>query len=272
MVSPVGERERGVSAGPATGDDSGSHPQTSVVSNNLETKRKIPHMPPLELSGKRVLILGGSGELGGRIAHELSRRGASVLLAGRDGERLKSRSDQLGPTTSTLAFDLRVDDPSSAIHGAIQQLGGLDGIVNAAGVVAFGPLEELSDAALDELIVTDFSGPLRVLREAIPHLEGGFWVSITGVVAEQPMGGMAAYSAVKAGLSAATRALSRELRRKKIHVLDARPPHTETGLATRPIEGNPPALPTGLDPDQVARRIVEALAAGERELSSTQFA
>jgi cyclic-di-GMP-binding biofilm dispersal mediator protein len=82
---------------------------------------------------------------------------------------------------------------------------------------------------------------------------------------------MAAYSAAKAGLSAATRALARELRRERIHVLDARPPHTETGLAERPIEGAAPPLPAGLTPDAVARRIVVGLLEGERELSAADF-
>ncbi len=224
-------------------------------------------MPPIDLSGTRVLVLGGSGELGTRIAGELRSRGASVLATGRDARRSGD------PTESNmLEYDLLVDDPAQLIERTVETLGGLDGVVNAAGVVAFGPFETLSDDALNELVKTNFTAPLRLLREAIPHIEGGFWVSITGVVAEQPVGGMAAYSAVKAGLSAATKALARELRRKKIHLLDARPPHTETGLATRSIEGSPPALPTGLDPDRVARRIVEALAAGERELASTQFA
>ncbi|MDR9451929.1 MAG: SDR family NAD(P)-dependent oxidoreductase, partial [Acidimicrobiia bacterium] len=153
----------------------------------------------------------------------------------------------------------------------VRLLGGLDGVVNAAGVVAFGPLEDLTDGALAELISVDFSGPLRVMRAAVQVMDGGFLVNLTGVVAEQPLGGMAAYSAVKAGLSAATRALARELRTRRIQVLDARPPHTETGLAGRPIEGVAPTLPVGLDPDDVAVRIVEAVASGRRELASSDF-
>ena len=129
----------------------------------------------------------------------------------------------------------------------------------------------LTDEALDELVVANFTGPLRVMRAAIPHLEGGFLVNLTGVVAEQPVGGMAAYSAVKAGFSAATRALSRELRRNRIQVLDARPPHTETGLAGRPIEGTAPPLPEGLSPDRVAVQVIEALIDGRRELAAADF-
>lgn len=79
------------------------------------------------------------------------------------------------------------------------------------------------------------------------------------------------YSAVKAALSTATQALARELRRQRIHMVDARPPHTETGLADRPIDRAAQPLPTGLDPDPVAVRVIDALAAGRRELPATDF-
>ena len=225
-----------------------------------------------DLVGARTLVLGGSGVLGSLIARELKGRGGLVMLAGRDRTRLQERAAELGADTPSVQFDLR--EPHHADHvvnTAIDGLGGLDGIVNAAGVVAFGPLEELDDRSLDELVATDLVGPLRVIRTAVPHLDGGFVVNITGVVADQPMAGLAAYSAVKAGLSAATQALGRELRRRGIQVLDARPPHTETGLAGRPISGAVPSMPVGLDPAHVARVIVDGIAAGSRELPAAAF-
>ncbi len=230
-------------------------------------------MPAIDLDGARVLVLGGSGQLGRRIAARLSERGALVSLAGRNAERLVAAAGAIGPEVPSILFDLRT--PGHAAHvidTAAQQLGGLDGVVNAAGVVGFGDLADLDDGSLDELVATDMVGPLRVMREALRHMDGGFFVTISGVVAEQPVAGMAAYSAAKAGVSAASRALARELRRRGIHVLDARPPHTETGLASRPITGEAPRFPAGLDPDLVAHRIVDGLAAGERELPAASFA
>ena len=194
------------------------------------------------------------------------------MLAGRDRTRLQQRAAEVGVDVPSVQFDLRQPHHADhVINTTIETLGGLDGVVNAAGVVAFGPLENLDDAALDELVATDLVGPLRVIRTAVPHLEGGFVVNITGVVADQPMAGLAAYSAVKAGLSAATQALGRELRRQRIQVLDARPPHTETGLAGRSISGTAPAMPAGLDPSIVAGVIVDGIANGSRELSADAF-
>jgi cyclic-di-GMP-binding biofilm dispersal mediator protein len=67
-------------------------------------------------------------------------------------------------------------------------------------------------------------------------------------------------------------AASREFRRRRIDVIDARPPHTETGLANRAIAGVVPKMPLGLEPDAVARRIVDAIGAGERDLPVESFA
>ena len=83
---------------------------------------------------------------------------------------------------------------------------------------------------------------------------------------------MAAYAASKAALTAADKALTRELRRCGVDVIDIRPPHTETGLAGRPLAGTAPPLPQGLDPDAVARQILDAVESGRPELASTDFA
>lgn len=67
-------------------------------------------------------------------------------------------------------------------------------------------------------------------------------------------------------------AVTQEARRRKIRVIDARPPHTETGLASRPVEGAPPTMLTGLDPVSVAATICEAIAGDVVDLPSEAFA
>ncbi len=223
------------------------------------------------LAGRRVLVLGGSGQLGRRVASELAQRGARVALTGRDSARLLDAATAVGAGVPTLAFDLRTGDPTSLVEWARSALGGLDGIVVASGVVAFGSVADTDEAIVHELLAVNLTGPLGVIRAALPELSGGFVVGITGVVAEMAPAGLAAYSASKAGFASALMALRREVRRQKIQVLEARPPHTETGLATRSIAGSAPPLPTGLDPDAVAKIIVEGLVAGLTELPSTAF-
>ena len=134
------------------------------------------------------------------------------------------------------------------------------------------PLAELDDKTLTDLFAINAIGPMVALRESAPHIkEGGFFVNISGVVALQPMAGLAAYSASKAAAWSAMTSVARELRRQQIDVIDARPPHTETGLATRPLSGTAPKLPEGLDPNVVAARIIAGIVDGERDLPVEAF-
>jgi cyclic-di-GMP-binding biofilm dispersal mediator protein len=100
----------------------------------------------------------------------------------------------------------------------------------------------------------------------------GAIVNISGVIAEQNLPGMAAYGASKAAVRSFDEALAREARRTKVRVLDARPGHTETGLASRPIEGTSPKMHEGMTPAHVAMVICDALEAGTNDLPSTAFA
>ena len=110
------------------------------------------------------------------------------------------------------------------------------------------------------------------MQAALPRMnKGSVLVGISGVIAEQNLPGMAAYGASKAAVRSFNEALSREARRLGIRVIDARPPHTETGLASRAIAGVAPKFPQGLTPISVAQRIVLAIASGEEDLPSTEF-
>ncbi|EWT02504.1 short-chain dehydrogenase [Intrasporangium oryzae NRRL B-24470] len=225
------------------------------------------------LDGAHVLVLGATGGLGSAIAHRLTGEGARLTLSARDPARLATLADSLGDSVlTTVPADLTRPDAPTAVLARASAAAPLDGIVNAAGVVAFGDAADLDDDTFDELLLLDLVAPVRLVRAAAEHLaEGGFVAQVSAVVAERPMPGMAAYSAVKAGLTAFDAAVATELRRRRIRVLDARPPHTETGLADRPIAGSAPRLPQGLDPAVVAARIVQAILDDERDLPSTAF-
>jgi NAD(P)-dependent dehydrogenase (short-subunit alcohol dehydrogenase family) len=218
-----------------------------------------------------VAVVGAAGGIGSRIARQLTDRGARLVLAGPHRERLRG----LG-IDDALCVELDLRDPRAGdamAACASESFGRLDGLINAAGIVAFGPLTDTDDTVIEELFLTNVVGPLWLVKRLIPLLADsrGFVVNVSAVVAEQPMANMTTYSATKAALTAADRALARELRRFGIHVCDARPPHTETGLAQRPLAGAAPVLPTGLSPDLVAERILDAILAGSTEISSEGF-
>ena len=222
------------------------------------------------LGGASIVVTGATGGIGRQIATQLAQRGARLTLTARDATAI----EVLGIDAAVIAADLRDATSGHAIvEAALATHGRLDGIVNAAGIVAFGSLIETDDVVIEDLFLTNVLGPLWFIRAALPALteSHGFVANISAVVAEQPLPGMVAYAASKAALTAASRALTRELRSAGITVTDARPPHTETGLANRPIAGVAPRLPHGLEPDAVARRIIAAIEAGEREVPADAF-
>ncbi len=228
------------------------------------------------LDGRSVVVTGASGGLGAPLARMLAERGARLTLAARSPAKL----EQLGVPGVLVPGDLRKAGAAERVVAAAQQAhGAVDGIVVAAGAVAFGPAVGMPDQVLLDLFTLNTLAPIRLLRAAEPALRASavaghepFVCVLSAVVAEQPVAGMAAYSASKAAVTAFDAAAARELRRAGIRVLDVRPPHTETGLAGRPLAGAAPSLPAGLDPQAVARRVVRAIEDGERDLPAAAFA
>jgi cyclic-di-GMP-binding biofilm dispersal mediator protein len=226
-------------------------------------------MASSSLAGSSVLLLGATGGIGRACAVELHRRGAVLTMVARSVERLEA----LDVPGERVALDLR--DPGAcvtAVTAAAAHGGRLDVVLNAVGVVAFGDVVDLSIDAMEELFLTNTFVPIMLARAALPALEaGGTIVNLSGVIAEQNLPGMAAYGASKAAVRSFDEALAREARRRGVRVIDARPPHTETGLATRPLEGSAPRMPTGLDPSRVATVLCDALESDLTDLPSSAF-
>lgn len=225
-----------------------------------------PRHPLLDAS---VLLAGATGGLGRALAAELHRRGARLTLVARRPEMLES----MELPGARAAIDLRTPEGcEQACRTAVAHGDGLDVVVNAVGVVAFGSVADLSIDAMEELFLTNAFVPIMLAKSALDRLRpGGAIVNFSGVVAERNLPGMAAYGASKAAVRAFDEALARELRRVDVRVVDVRPPHTETGLAGRAIEGAAPRMPEGLDPAFVARIVCDALERGDRDVPSDRF-
>lgn len=213
-----------------------------------------------ELTDAVVVVVGATGDLGAAICDELLSRGAIVLGASRHG-----------PDIHMDLRDSRAGD--AVVRGALGTQGRLDGVVNAAGVVAFGNLIDTDDVIVEELFLSNAIGPLWLARHLLPALaeSRGFFANVTGVVAEQSTAGLVAYGASKAALSHALSGLRREARSMGVHIADLRPPHIATGLAGRAIAGEAPNLGVGMDADVVALRVVDAIEADEDEVGSGGF-
>jgi cyclic-di-GMP-binding biofilm dispersal mediator protein len=225
-----------------------------------------------DVTGKTFVVVGARGGLGREIATQLTQRGASVIGTARFES---SFGEMVGYTSRQLPLDL--NDPRSVadfIDDLTSGPVGIDGLVLAAGIVAFGPAAETSSATLSELMTVNATAQLAIvtgLASTLARSGDAVVVSLSGKVAEIPTAGIAAYSASKAALHAFSVAAGRELRRSNIRWVDARPGHTETGLATRAVAGTAPDFGAGLTPVAVATRIVDAIVNDEKDLPSAAF-
>ena len=221
----------------------------------------------MDLAGARTLVAGATGVLGSGIARALHREGARLVLAGRDAGKLDALADELG-SVPTAAFDaLDLDRCATVVEEAAGTLGGLDVLVVAVGVAAFGPGQTTDDVVTEHLLTVNTMAPMALVRAAVPRMEGSGTVAVlSAILADYPTAGMAAYTASKAGLSAWLTALRQEQRRQGVTVFDVRPPHIDTGLAERAIAGEAPAMKAAAQADDVVEMIVDGIRDGRREL------
>jgi len=218
--------------------------------------------------GTNVLVAGATGGIGSAISRELGRRGAELTLVARRADAL----DELNVPGRRLAIDLRSAEGCRLAVEKTTADGPIHAVVNAVGVVAFGPVSDLSVDAMEELFLTNTFVPIMLAKAALPHLNpGAVLVNVAGIIAEKNVPGMAAYGASKAAVTAFDQALAREARRSGIRVINARPPHTETGMADRAIEGTAPSIAQGIAPERVAEVICDAIEQGTTDLPSTAF-
>ena len=229
-----------------------------------------------QLRDRTILVIGASGAFGNAFTSQLTESGASVI-----GTASSEASAQRLPSQLVAKYMLNLNEPDSieSFTAAITASGiQLDGIVLAAGQVAFGSAAETPVDVTESLMRVNFLGQVSVVKALLAKLEESsaanrspFVVSLSGVIAETPMAGMTSYSASKTAMHGYATAATRELRRAGIRWIDARPGHTESGLASRAIFGQAPAFGAGLKTEDVVARIVRAIEEDEKDLPSTSF-
>lgn len=168
-----------------------------------------------DLSGRLALVTGSSRGLGLAIAQGLATSGARVILHGRNAEVLRARAAELPNCAGTLAFDVTDAAGVEAAFGRIgSDFGGLDIVVNNAGVIPRKPLLETTDADWQAVIDANLTAYFRIAREAarlmVSRKRGRIVMvsSIMGLVARPTIPG---YVTAKAGLHGMVRALAVEL-------------------------------------------------------------
>lgn len=222
---------------------------------------------------KTFLVLGANGVFGRLISEALANRGATVIGTARSNESASTLPDTL---TQKLLLDLESQESiKQVIDYLVSTNAKLDGIINASGRVGFGSIADTSPEDAARLMQVNHSGPAQVIAGLLPLLAQStnepFVMSVTGVVAEKVFPGMSAYITSKTAHSTWLKTLALEARRQKIRIIDARPGHTETGLASRPLFGTAPAFAQGMTPEHVVGKLIEAIESGTTDLPSEAF-
>ncbi len=213
----------------------------------------------MDISGKSVLLTGGSAGIGREIARQLKAKGAQVAVTGRDKARLDAMREE--------GFEAIEADLSTAhgVDGLIADLGArkIDILINNAGQgVDHDFREALPDAdAADGCIYANLNAPIRLIVALLPRLKErpeAAIINVTSGLAIAPRSGGPVYCATKAGLRSYTQALRAQLAGGNVHVIEALPPVVDTQMtAGRGNKKMPPA--------ECARQIIAAIESNRDE-------
>ena len=221
----------------------------------------------------RALITGGGGGIGGAIAAELLARGAAVLLVDRDKGALVAaaqRHSSFGDRVSTIAADLTVaGDRRRVCEMAMDWRGGVNVLINNAGVNHFVMFEDQPTTQIDAAIAVNLVAPLHLCRDLLAHLarQSEACILNTGsVFGAIGYPGYAVYSATKFALRGFTQALRRELAGTSVRIQYLAPRATRTGINGAAVERMNAELRVAMDPPElVARAACRMLERGHLE-------
>jgi NAD(P)-dependent dehydrogenase (short-subunit alcohol dehydrogenase family) len=226
-------------------------------------------------TGIVAVVTGGSRGIGLATARALIGTGARVAITGTSDDTLRTASlelGKLGRADAVLAIraDVRhADQVDQAIDTVVRQFGGLDVLVNNAGVGIFHPIIDMTGDDWHRVMDTNLTGVFYCCRAALPRLRargGGWIINISSLSSTGPFAGGAAYCASKAGLNAFTEALMQEVRQDGIRVACVLPGSVRTGFGGRTPGSSSDEWK--LAPDDVAQTVTALIGYPARSLPS----
>ena len=190
------------------------------------------------LRGKTALVTGGGGGIGREIAAQLKAAGANVAICGRNVEKLEAAARSIGGAL-TLPGDL-LDDTyvQSCVDRTVETFGGLDILINNAGVALSKPFAETAIEDFDRVMATNVRAPFILIRSALPQLRKarGRVINIASVVAHKGYPLQSAYAASKHALLGLSKSLANELYEDgvRVHVISPGGVYTDMAKVARP--------------------------------------
>ncbi|MEX1042020.1 MAG: SDR family oxidoreductase [Pirellulaceae bacterium] len=228
-----------------------------------------------KIEGKRILLTGASSGIGRALAATLAKQGAQLLITARRADRLANLAAEL--KTSGGSVELLAGDITSAKHRqnlaewADQHWGGLDILINNAGVGALGPFAEKGEARLRQVMEVNFFGPVELTRICLPLLEQGRQaaiVNIGSILGHRAVPGKSEYCASKFALHGFSDSLRAELADQRIDVILVSPSTTQSEFFSAAIETEGTAPAVGkfpATPESIAQATVRAIQKGRHE-------
>ncbi|VEG58671.1 short-chain dehydrogenase/reductase SDR [Mycolicibacterium aurum] len=195
------------------------------------------------LSGRRALVTGGSRGIGAGIVRRLTADGAAVAFtfSASKAEADELLADVTAHGAKAVAIHADVADPTqaaAAVDTAAAELGGMDIVVNNAGIAVKAPIEEFTQEQYDRLVAINIGGPFWTTHSSLKHLgDGGRIINIGSINADRvPVPELSVYAMTKGAVSSFTRGLARELGPRGITVNNVQPGPINTDM--NPDEGD----------------------------------
>ncbi len=187
-------------------------------------------------AGKSIFITGGSRGLGLTIARRIAAEGGRVALLARDADELARACAELralGGEALAVPCDLLDRGQTlGAIETVVDRFGGIDVLINNAGIIEVGPLENMRRQDFEKSMQLHFWAPFNLIRQVIPHMRragGGRIVNIASIGGKVAVPHLAPYSASKFALVGLSDAFRAELAREGIHITTVTPGMMRTG-------------------------------------------
>jgi short-subunit dehydrogenase len=225
-----------------------------------------------DLHGRRILITGASSGIGKALAQQLAPRGAKLVLAARSKDKLKALADSLPGGALVVAADITSEsDRQRLFDHAVEHLGGLDVLINNAGIASWAHFADSTEAILRQIMEVNFFAPAELIRKAIPILVNGTEpavVNVASMCGRRAMPAWTEYSASKFALCGLTEALRGELARFDIDILLIIPGLTKSDFSHHFLKSEGKAkieYDKGMPPETVAAAIVKALVKNKTE-------
>jgi len=188
-----------------------------------------------KLNNKVAVITGGNSGIGLATAKVFAREGAKVVITGRDEVTLREAEAQIGNETLAIKADVVDVTTLDKVYKQVEnKFGKIDVLIVNAGIFKAAPLADFTEELFDEISNVNFKGTFFTVQKALPYLNDGASIVITGSAAtEAGLENASAYSASKAAVRALARNFSADLLGRKIRVNVLSPGHVETPIHTR---------------------------------------